>query len=252
MDDFLTRSLSGCHTRRVVALLFTAAEPPKSIIDRAGRHLADRFDGFVWATSAQRLSGPTGDGRRLSIGLGSSTRSRAGTGTWVRVQVTVHDVSLRRWRRGHPERALRSDDWLFFDNLAPLLGGHGTVELFGPLRRQGLGYLTLLDLERIIDEQILPTCGFFRTPTEAAARLPGRWLNRPEYLAEWAVAHQDFNAARGFIARALEANPDWVPAFERGLASASRGESSPNHNTAEGLGAKTYQLSQVCGEALAP
>ncbi len=245
--------MSGCDTRGVVSLLFTAAEPPKSIIDRAGRHLADRLDGFVWATSTQRLSGPTGDGQRLSLGLNGSTRSRAGIGTWVRVQVTVHDVGLRRWRRTHPESALRSDDWLFFDNLGNLLGGHGTVELFGPLRQEGHGHLTLPDLERIVDEQILPTCGFFRTPAEAAARLPDRWLNRPEYLAEWAVAQQDFKAARGFIARALEANPGWVPAFERGIADASRGESSPpHHNAAEALGATTYALSQISGEVLAP
>lgn len=156
----------------------------------------------------------------VSFHLQGSSRSRAGQGTSVSVQVIVEDEGLHRWRQEHRVVGHRVDGEVVGTNLVNLVPSAVTVELYGQLRGVAPQILALPDLAEALRDKVLPVLPCPRSPAEAVLGLPERWWLEPHGLVEWALSRGDPDSARQMVKRYLARNPGSIEAFQEGLANA--------------------------------
>lgn len=200
--------------------VFSAGDRPASIIDGAGRWLADELGSpYRWLPGRRLLKAEFG-ALAVSFNLQGSSRSRAGQGTSVSVQVIVEDEGLYRWRQEHRVVGHRVDGEVVRTYLVNLVPSAVTVELYGQLRGVAPQMLSLPDLAEVLRAKVLPVLPCLHSPAEAVLGLPERWWLEPHGLVEWALSRGDPDSARQMVKRYLTRNRGSIEAFQQGLANA--------------------------------
>ncbi len=201
--------LSRCaRLPRVTSPVFSSTDPPKVILDLAGRWLASNMPEFRWLKSRQDLERKS----RLQthrVHLQSSTWSRTGIATWVSPRLTVLDDRLRAWRQRHPTGTVATNpdsalpmvfNSLFINFLKPW----SSVELSGsqPAGSKSVDVSELLDC---LVNNVLPVLDQFAEPVSLASALPPEWWSMIDAGAvEWALACSDRGSATAFVRGHME------------------------------------------------
>lgn len=144
----------------------------------------------------------------LDVELRSSTWSRRGVGTWVRLYPVVHDSAFARWRRDHPDRTWRSGDVVHSSGALP-----GAVQLYG----DEPGYRSVAELPALLADELLPRLDMFESPARLARELDVAWPSTFTCI-EWAVSRGDIAAARLLLERHLDEHPGARDVIEAGRA----------------------------------
>lgn len=198
--------------------VFSDSDRPASIINGAGRWLADQLGSlYRWLPRPGVVQAVSGS---LTVGfpLQGSSNNRTGESTTVRVQLLVEDEGLRGWQEQHPGLCHRADGTLIATYLVNLIPSAVAVELYGPLRQVEPRMLSLSDLAELLCTQVLPVLSCLDSPVQAVRGLPDRWWLEVNGLVEWALSRDDPDSARQMIQRYLQHNPASVHAFQQGLA----------------------------------
>ena len=216
---------------------FTDRDKPPEIVAEAGAWLATQIgDGYVYIRSKRELVRKS-PGRAETIGLQTSSWSRTGQGTWVNPRLTVTDARVKEWQAARQLKGLFSTGGQIFNTLLINLGLHD-VELHGPLRRvQPDLRISLGEFADTLRRDVLPNVELMRDgPAAAAERLPIAWIVFPQQPFWWAIAYGDRVAAKRFLARFFEANPNSRKQFETGRALASAAAEPDVNNSLVDLG----------------
>lgn len=233
-----------CQYSSMRAPQFSSNERPADIMDAAGRWLAAE-SGWRWVASrhtAEILDGTL----TLRLILQSSTWSRAGVATWVRLRISVLDSNLRSWRLARPRETVFPDSKLpplaFNTMLGSVEAELGNVECSGLHQEPPAPHAINLD-EFVIGfhQRVLPVLNLFPSSSMLAKSLPDPWLTAVDSgLIEQALARDDIESAallmRRYMERPLSGEQSWsdrIDGFSLGWESAL----SPGQPPQYGVGA---------------
>jgi hypothetical protein len=210
---------------------FSSEQPPSAIVAEAGEWLAAKWGNGARYLRQKREVVRRVSGRAEGITLQTSSRSRAGMGTWVWPRIWVTDRQVDVWQRQHPvHHGMFARGGCIFSTLIVNLGLPPDVELFGPLRHmQPATSISLSAFWAALEQEIFPnTKLLWGEPATAAELLPDMWLVFPEPLFWWAVAFGDGVAARTILSRYFRGKDRARDYFDDGRRLAAAGEPAPD------------------------
>jgi hypothetical protein len=209
---------------------FSSEQPPSAIVAEAGEWLAAKWGNGARYLRQKREVVRRVSGRAEGITLQTSSRSRAGMGTWVWPRIWVTDRQVDVWQRQHPvHHGMFARGGCIFSALIVNLGLPPDVELFGALRHvQPATTISLSAFWAALEQEIIPNIKLLSgDPAAAAELLPATWLIFPELLFWWAVAYRDGVAARTILSRYFRGKDNARDHFDVGRRLAAAGESAP-------------------------
>lgn len=232
---------------------FGTTDRPGDIVDRSGQWLAEQL-GWRWVKSRRDVEVRAGRQVRR-LGLQSSTWNRAGVATRVSTRVTVLDEALRAWREAHPASTVLPVSaysvWPHVYNtlLINVDLDLAQVECSGLPQRfpAPLRAMRLDEFAAAFRERVVPVLELFQSPSLVARELPVSWLSMViSDTIEWALAHDDRDAAALLLRRHLERPLKGQQRWEQRLASFRRGwEIAPGRDGLPGSAVLVYDTESL-------
>jgi hypothetical protein len=221
----------------------------------AGRWLGDTLApyGFRWVPSSLRLQ-RTVEGLALQVHVRPSKHNRTGTLVKVGTMLNVRDPASRDWRRAHPERVMRDDDFVC-GHLLGYASGRANGYLYGDADDGDIDLTESAEREWRLEafvamfrNAVLPWFGEASEPELIVASRAGDYTNDPVALVEWLASRSRQNLIAAYAQRYLTRHGGAEQPYMEGVASAGSGQPKPGRwmvNTATALGWSVTKLTEA-------
>jgi hypothetical protein len=233
----------------------TAARRPREVVAAAGMWLGDTLApyGFRWVPSSLRLQ-RTVDGLAHRVHVQPSKHNRTGMLVHVGTMLNVRDPALREWRRTHPQRVMRDDDFVC-GHLLGYASGRANGYLYGDADDGDIDLTEAAERESHLEafvamfrNAVLPWFAEANEPELIVASRAGDYTNDPVALVEWLASRSRQDLIAAYVQRYLTRHGGAEQPYMEGVASARSGQPDPGRwmvNTATALGWSATRLTEA-------